>query len=224
MIVEHQLPIRAAASAIYSCAQSILSAPESKRLRPKFLSDGKVQLGNLLIFSEKQYYRLIVKGLGIPKLRSLFLSPVQSIRLILSLAKVGQLYKSKDVKVTAPIQLKASLEAICTYLNLHSYSSKIFKSEQGFKILIGISNTETNFLINYTKQSEWKVYIAENQQSESATLLFKNIKIAQDAALGRLNSWISLTNGNVVVAGRIPLIDKFGYVARLVQKEVPMPR
>jgi hypothetical protein len=224
MIVEHHLPIRAAASAIYSCAQSILSAPESKRLRPKFLSDGKVQLGNLLIFSEKQYHRLIVKGLGIPKLWSLFLSPVQSIRLILSLVKVGQLYKSKDVKVTAPIQLKASLEAICTYLNLHSYSSEIFKPEQGFKILIGISNTETNFLINYEKQSGWKVYFAENQQLEAASLLFKNIKIAQDAALGRLNSWISLTNGNVIVAGRIPLIDKFGYVARLVQKEVPMPR
>ena len=224
MIVENHLPIRAAASAIYSCAQSILSAPESKRLRPKFLSDGKVQLGNLLIFSEKQYYRLIVKGLGIPKLRSLLFSPVQSIRLILSLAKVGQLYKSRDVKVNAPIQLKASLEAICTYLNLHSYSSKIFKPEQGFSFLIGISNTETNFLIYYEKQSGWKVYFAENQQSESASLLFKNIKIAQDAALGRLNSWISLTNGNVIVAGRIPLIDKFGYVARLVQKEVPMPR
>ena len=224
MIVEHQLPIRAAASAIYSCAQSILSAPESKRLRPKFLSDGKVQLGNLLIFSEKQYHRLIVKGLGTPKLRNLFLSPVQSIRLILSLVKVGQLYKSRDVKVTAPIQLKASLEAICTYLNLHSYSSEIFKSEQGYKILIGISNTETNFLINYEKQSGWKVYFAGNQQAESASLLFKNIRVAQDAALGRLSSWISLTNGNVVVAGRIPLIDKFGYVARLVQKEVPMPR
>ena len=224
MIVDNQLPLRAAASAIYSCAQSILSAPESKRLRPKFLSDGKVQLGNLLIFSEKQYYRLIVKGLGIPQLRNLFLSPIQSIRLFLSLAKVGKLYKSQDVKVTAPIQLKASLEAICTYLNLHSYSSEIFKSEQGFKILIGISNTETNFFINYEKQSGWKVCFAENQQSESASLLFKNIKIAQDAALGRLNSWICLTNGNVIVAGRIPLIDKFGYVARLVQKEVPMPR
>ena len=183
-----------------------------------------MQLGNLLIFSEKQYHRLIVKGLGTPKLRNLFLSPVQSIRLILSLVKVGQLYKSRDVKVTAPIQLKASLEAICTYLNLHSYSSEIFKSEQRYKIVIGISNTETNFLINYEKQSGWKVYFAENQQSESASLLFKNIKIAQDAALGRLNSWISLTNGNVIVAGRIPLIDKFGYVARLVQKEVPMPR
>jgi hypothetical protein len=224
MIVEHQLPVRAAASAIYSCAQSILAAPDAKRLRPKFLSDGKVQLGNLLIFSEKQYYRLIVKGLGFPQLRSLFLSPVQSIQLILSLAKVGQLYKSKDEKVTAPIQLKASLEAICTYLNLHLYSSKIFKSEQDFSLLIGISNTETNFLIHYEKQGGWKVYFAKNQQAESASLLFKNVKIAQDAALGRLNSWISLTNGNVIVAGRIPLIDKFGYVARLVQKEVPMPR
>ena len=76
MIVDNQLPLRAAASAIYSCAQSILAVPEAKRLRPMFLSDGKVQLGNLLIFSEKQYHRLIVKGLGIPQLRNLFLSPI----------------------------------------------------------------------------------------------------------------------------------------------------
>jgi len=223
MIVENQLPLRAAASAIYSCAQSILADSDAKRLRPKFLSSGEVELGNLLIFSQEQYYRLISRGLGIPQIRNLFLSPIQSIRLILSLWRVAQLYKSKDLKVSSPIQLKASLEAICTYLNLHPYSSKIFKPEQGFSILIGISNTETNFLICYEQQNGWKVYFLENQQSASASLLFKDIKIAQDAALGRLNSWISLTNGNIVVAGRVPLIDKFGYVARLVQKEVPIP-
>ena len=224
MIVDNLLPLRAAASAIYSCAQSILSAPESKRLRPKFLSDGKVQLGNLLIFSEKQYYRLIEKGLGIPQLRNLFLSPIQSIRLFLSLAKVGKLYKSKEVEVVAPIQLKASLEAICIYLNHHSYASKIFKPEQGFRLLIGISNAGTKFLIYYKENNGWKVDFTENKLQESACLLFKDIKVAQDATLGRLNSWISLTNGNIVVSGRIPLMDKFGYVARLVQKEVPMPR
>lgn len=223
MIAENQIPLLAASSAIYSCAQSILADPDAKRLRPKFLSSGEVELGNLLIFSEEQYHRLISRGLGVPRLRNLFLSPVQSIRLILSLANVGKLYKSKDLKVTAPIQLKASLEAICTYLNHHSYSSTIFKPEQGFSFLIGISSTETNFLIYYEQQSGWKVYFVKNQQSASASLLFKDIKIAQDAALGRLNSWISLTNGDIVVAGRVPLIDKFGYVARLVQKEVPIP-
>jgi hypothetical protein len=224
MIVENQLPLRAAASAIYSCAQSILAASDAKRLRTKFLPGGEVELGNLLIFSEKQYYKLISRGFGVPRLMNLFLSPVQSIRLILSLAKVGKLYKSKDLKAAAPIQLKASLEAICTYLNHNSYSSKIFKVEERFCLLIGISNTETNFLIYYENQGGWKVYLAENQQPESASLLFKDIKIAQDAAVGRLNSWLSLTNGNILVAGRIPLIDKFGYVARLVQKEVPLPR
>lgn len=224
MTIKTELPLRAASSAIYSCAQSILAAPDAKRLRPKFLPGGEVELGNLLIFSKNQYYRLISRGLGVPRLRNLFLSPIQSIRSILSLAKVGKLYKSKDLKVIAPIQLKASLEAICTYLNHHSYSSKIFKPEQGFSFLIGISNTETKFLICYKTHCGWKVYLSWNQQSESASLLFKDIKTAQDAAVGCLNSWISLTNGNIVVAGRIPLIDKFGYVARLVQKEVPLPR
>ena len=166
MKTKTELPLRAAASAIYSCAQSILSAPESKRLRPKFLSDGKVQLGNLLIFSEKQYYRLIVKGLGIPQLRNLFLSPIQSIRLFLSLAKVGKLYKSKEVELVAPIQLKASLEAICIYLNHHSYASKIFKPERGFRFLIGISNAGTKFLIYFKENNGWKVDFTENKLQE----------------------------------------------------------
>ena len=68
-------------------------------------------------------------------------------------------------------------------------------------------------------------YILQKISNQSQQVYFsKTSTIAQDAALGRLNSWISLINGNVIVAGRIPLIDKFGYVARLVQKEVPMPR
>lgn len=224
MISQDQLPLMAAASAIYSCAQSVLSAPDAKRLRPKFLPGGEVELGNLLIFNEEQYYRLILRGLGIPQLRNLFLSPIQSIRLFLSLAKVGKLYKSKEVEVVVPIQLKASLEAICIYLNHHSYASKIFKPEQGFRFLIGIPNAGTKFLIYYKEKNGWKVDFTENKLPESACLLFKDIKVAQDATLGRLNSLISLTNGNIVVSGRIPLMDKFGYVARLVQKEVPMPR
>ena len=224
MKTKRELPLRAAASAVYSCAQSILAAPDAKRLRANFLPSGEIELGNLLIFTREQYHRLVSRGVGIPRLGKLFLSPVQSIRLILSLAKVGKLYKSQDVKVTAPIQLKASLEAICTYLNHHWYASKIFKPEQAFNFLIGISNTEINFWIQYEKMSGWKVYLSGNQQSESSSLLFKDFKVAQDAALGRLNSWISLTNGNIIVAGRITLMDKFGYVARLVQKEVPIPK
>ena len=120
MKIKTELPLRAAASAIYSCAQSILAAPDAKMLRPKFLSSGEIELGNLLIFSREQYHRLIIKGLGIPKLRKLFLSPVQSIRLILSLAKVGQLYKSQDVRATAPIQLKASFGS-----DLHLFESPL---------------------------------------------------------------------------------------------------
>jgi hypothetical protein len=50
------------------------------------------------------------------------------------------------------------------------------------------------------------------------------LQIAYLSALGQTNHLTDPVTGKFVLAGRIPLIEKFGFVSRLAFNDLPMPK
>ena len=214
----------AAAHSIYACGRMHLPPSSVQLLLPQLLTNDEISLGGIVYFKKEQFCRLIESGFAIPRIGKIFISPLKTFRVFAALFKVGRLYNSQNTNVSAPILLRGSLEAICIYMNYHEEASKIFEPESKNSLEIKILETFTNFLIDHKQNVGWSVAMGPNTDTSSAKLSFKNTEIAHQAAIGSLDSWIAITNGDIQLAGRIPMLDKFGYVARIAQYEVPSPK
>jgi len=69
----------------------------------------------------------------------------------------------------------------------------------------------------------WKCTSEKPDTEPSVVLDFKNLGSAIRGACGQIDPLADPVLGNIMVAGRIPLLDKFGFVARIVSREVPSP-
>ena len=119
--------------------------------------------------------------------------------------------------------LNGSLEAICCYLNHHLVAKKAFDDESSRTLTFEIKGMQRKWLIKMDGSNGWQVGACSSLDRASACLAFNDIEVAKNAALGALDSWLSLTNAEIILSGRIPLLDKFGYVSRIAQNEVPRP-
>ena len=224
MFEAKRIPSFAAASSIYACANVLFSQKNAELLKPRLLPNYEISMGGRLVFSDRQFLCLLENGLGIPKLRGILISPYQSLQVISYLWRVGRLYKSNNRKDQASLLMGASLTAICTYMNMHGKACRIFKNEKEHTLLINILNTETKYFISYDLEKGGTVKNTNKEVHASANLIFKNEDTARKAALGQLDFWIASASGDIVLAGLIPMLDKFGYVARIAQREIPLPR
>ena len=225
MIVnESRLPVWAGAQSIYGCALNLFPARTAQCLYPRLLPDNEILLGKALVFSDHQFLNLLKHGLGMPRVVTFLLSPYHSACTLVHLFKIGRLYKKNHSKASCFVQLGGSLAAICTYMNYQKKACTIFEPEKKYNLLVGISGSEKKYLLCHRDNTGWTVEPTEEKFSASASLSFKNHGIARKASLGQLDSWLALTQGEVLLAGHIPMLDKFGYVARIAQREIPLPR
>jgi len=219
----NKLAIWAAARSIYGCALECMSTRHANSLQPKFQPIGRISLGPALSFYPTSFRKLIEGGIGLPKLDGVFFSPLNSFFSLINLAKVGKTFRSgfRDHEISGIFQ--GSLEAICVYMNHHPIAAKAFESEETHSIAFRIHGLDKWWLIENDKCKGWYSRPSNSQFVASASLTFKNPHAARSASLGQLNNWLGITRGEIILSGRIPLLDKFGYVARIAQREVPRP-
>ncbi len=225
MIEESRLPILAAARSIHASASMLFPKKDVQSfLVPQLLSKNRISIGGTLIFSDHQFSNIVQNGFGIPKIKNVMISPLRSSLSIFILWKFGKFYKSEKKTSQGFAYLFGSLEAICTYLNNHSKIGKIFDSEKNCRLLVNIAGAKSNFLISYESKNGWSVNFIEEKISATASLTFKNHETAREASLGSLDPWLALATGDILLAGRIPMLDKFGYISRMVRNEIPYPK
>ena len=223
LITSKTLPLWAAACSIYGCGVECLSAKNSQSLIPRILPSGEFSFGTSLIFSPESFVKVIEGGFAFPKVRHFLAAPTSTFRSIINLARVGKAYRSaSQIKEVYGI-LNGSLEAICSYLNHHLVAKKTFDEETLNTLAFEIKGMKRKWLIKMDDSKVWQVGACTSLHRASACLTFKDIEVAKNASLGALDSWLSLTNAEMILSGRIPLFDKFGYVSRIAQKEVPRP-
>ncbi len=223
LITSKTLPLWAAARSIYGCGVECLSAKNSQSLVPRILPSGEFSFGTSLIFSPKSFVKVIEGGFALPKIRYFLTAPTGTFRSVINLARVGKVYRSPSQIKEIHGMLNGSLEAICCYLNHHLVAKKAFHDESSRTLTFEIKGMQRKWLIKMDGSNGWQVGACSSLDRASACLAFNDIEVAKNAALGALDSWLSLTNAEIILSGRIPLLDKFGYVSRIAQNEVPRP-
>ena len=223
LITSKTLPLWAAARSIYGCAVECLTVKKSQSLIPRILPSGEFSFGTSLIFSPDSFVKVIEDGFALPQMRYFLSAPMSTFRSVINLARVGNAYRSASQMKEIYGILNGSLEAICSYLNHHLVAKKTFDEETLNTLTFEIKGMKRKWLIKMDDSNGWHVVACSSLQHASACLTFKDIEVAKNAALGALDSWLSLTNAEIILSGRIPLLDKFGYVSRIAQKEVPRP-
>jgi len=223
MIDKSRLSTWAAAQAIYAFGEKLFPKGFSECLKPQLLPNHKVLFGNSVVFSDKQFIQLIERRFGFPSLTSCIMRPRRTLQVLYGFWQIGLRFNSHACVSDAPKLLYASLQAICVYLNNHEHASKVFRDEKNGSLLVRVRESGKGFYIFNHHEFGWTVSSASTNTASSATLEFQNEDVSIQASLGLIDSWAGITGGNIHLSGRIPMLDKFGYVARMVQRELPRP-
>ena len=224
MVEQERLPVLAAAQSIYAFGCQLLPEKLSACLKPKLLPHHQISFGESLVFKDGQLIQLIEHKFGFPKLSSFLWKPHKSLQALMGFWKIGQHFHAKATSTDVPYLIYSSLIAICVYLNHHQTASRVFVDEKANSLLVRVRERDEGFYISYDPKSGWGVSSVHGHKLATAGLEFKNEDVAIQASLGLMNSWVGITDGSIQLSGRIPMLDKFGYVARMVQRSIPRPK
>ena len=178
---------------------------------------------NNLVFSNENLVRIAAGKLAIPRISCLLRNPIKSLGAIATLIKIRSVYLQKNHTMEqVRILMLAGLETTVCYLNFHSYSKSIMTDESG-KIdfylkdrFLGSVACSTNNL--------WQTIDRNTHEEPSMIVTFKDLITAYRGALGKIDPLVDAAEKNVLIRGRIPLIEKFSYISRIAMKEVPIPK
>jgi hypothetical protein len=224
MVDQERLPVLAAAQSIYAFGAQLLPEKLSECLKPKLLPHHQISFGESLVFKDGQLIQLIEHKFGLPKLSSFLWKPRKSLQALFAFWKIGRHFHTRASSADVPNLLYSSLIAICVYLNHHETASRVFADEKANSLLVRVRERDEGFYISYHQESGWCVTSVHGHRLATAGLEFKNEHVAIQASLGLMNSWVGITDGRILLSGRIPMLDKFGYVARMVQRSIPRPK
>jgi len=198
--------------------------PAVQLLSARIITNSTIGLtfGNEIVFTNQNLLHSAKNGFAIPKIIPLCRNPMISFRGIKTLFEIKKLYNGNLDRKKVNILFRAGLEATSCYLNYHPDAKKLMNNEEG---TIDFYLEETYFLgrISKLKNSQWTCNSANSHEDSSVILNFKDLKSAIRGTRGQINPLADPALGNIKVRGRIPLLDKFGFVARLTSREVPSP-
>jgi len=224
MVDQERLPVLASAQSIYAFGNQLLPKKLSEWVKPKLLPNHQISFGESLVFKDGQLIQLIEHKFVLPKLSSFLWKPRKSLQSLLGFWKIGRHFHAKASSTDAANLIYSSLIAICVYLNHHRKASRVFIDEKANSILVRVRERDEGFYISYDPESGWGVISVHGHTLATAGLEFQNEEVAVQASLGLINSWVGITDGRIHLFGRIPMLDKFGYVARMVQRSIPRPK
>jgi len=220
-----QLPAWAVARSLEAMSVEIQRhKPNFYKLSARILTNSKISLtaGDEIVFDNDNLLHAVRQGFALPEIIPLCIHPIVSYKGIRALMEIKDLYNQSPGKQDVKIFFQAGLEATACYLNHHPSVQDLMRDEKG---TIDCYLQEKIFLGRIFRSNEdvWKCTSEKPDTDPSVVLDFKNLGSAIRGACGQIDPLADPALGNIMVAGRIPLLDKFGFVARIVSREVPSP-
>ncbi|MEC8419641.1 MAG: hypothetical protein VXZ32_00815 [Verrucomicrobiota bacterium] len=123
------------------------------------------------------------------------------------------LRKESDSREHFELLLMVGLEATACYLN---YSDKFNQSgEHGcIQFLLGADEDEIGYIIRNAK-GLWKAHLGKASGFPNAKLLFSSASVGIQVCKGFIDSKEAISQGDIMMKGRIPLLDFFGYASKI---------
>ena len=70
----------------------------------------------------------------------------------------------------------------------------------------------------------WELASSARDLPPSVSVKFRNLETVFRAAIGKIDPLVDPAENNINVQGKIPLLEKFGYISRLSMRNIPIPR
>jgi len=203
--------------------QLCFGTKKEQRLFPSFASDDTIRFGNSgLSFKDAKLMKVTSGEFALPCLSNFLASPFSAFLAIKSLIRVGQIhrYNWNDPNYTKVV-LAAALEATVNYINYSPACRILFEDYE--EASIGFSSLKEGvFLVVSKAESDlWKLEHEVHSVDLNATLVFRSDESIFSTAVGEIDHMVAVGNGEIQLLGNIPLLEKFGYVSRIVRKELP---
>jgi hypothetical protein len=221
----NRLRIWAAAQSIYRTMEFLFPDASLEKFKPSLLTNDGISFGaSGLLFSDGAFIKALRGGFALPDLKRILCQPGHSVQCLKRLMQVKSLHSFCNGTREVRSLLAGSIEAILTYANLHPYSKSLLTVPQYSTIRIGIVNSPTQLLMYFDSLGSWNLKEDKGKRTATCYLEFKNNEVARLASLGQLDPWHAVAMGSVRVGGQLPILEKFGYISRIVQREVPRPQ
>ena len=195
-------------------------------LEPKLMDRNKISLSKNggLIFTDANLMKMSEKGFAYPVLSSIVSYPVLAFKTFRVLKKIEALYRQESPNIDqVKILMRSGLEASVTYANHHHQSRMLMEEEKGM-IIFSVEEFGVIGWVRRNKMGIWETGSENFNQDASVYMNFKNLNLALDGTLGKLNHMVEPAIGNIFIRGRLPLLEKFGFVSRTALREIPLPR
>lgn len=198
----------------------------TQQLEPLLLSGDRISIGkNGLVFKQDSLLRAIKSGFSMPELFPMLMNPFSAIKAIITLKRISRFYDPNlNLRESLPVILRAGLETVTVYLNHHSRFNDMFSDFSDELITFNLAGSEP---IGWLRRSTEGLFTAGSEPAvgnPSVELTFLNKEIAFEGLLRGIDQLGATASGEMMIQGRLPLMDKIGYVSRIAQKEVPQPR
>lgn len=217
----------ALARSIFGANQAICECNDiANCFSPKFPFDGLISLSSNggLQFSYLSLEKLVGQGFALPKVKPFFISPFLCFKSVVALLKIKPLYDQIHPSFNqVRAVFRASVEATLAYANHYSPARKILEGEKG-RISFMIDGLGEILNVGQNQNGLWAVIETSTDEKASVILSFLDLEYALLSALGKTNHLTDPVVGKFTLNGRIPLIEKFGFVSRLALNDLPMPK
>ena len=216
----------AAARSIFG-ASSVMKERDGKSqiLEPRLLSSDRIAIGSKgLIFKDNSLLKAIERGFSMPELFPLLSNPSSAVKAITTLKRMSRFYDPrKGASENLSVILRAGLETLVVYLNHHPTFHGLFSDFSEELIIFNLSGSGPLGWLSRSSEGVFKAGTERLHGTPSVALTFMNQGIAFEGLLRGIDQLGSTASGEVMIQGRLPLMDKIGYVSRIAQREVPVP-
>ena len=192
---------------------------------PKLLDAEKVSLCSKhnLVFKDYNLFKAVNTGFALPQISSCWKFPVLSVKLLYILTEMRKLYFLENLSLEhLSLLFEVNMKAYSIYATHHISAKGIFNEVHGL-ICFKIANSYVLGWLLRKCNGVWEYGLGEPLEEPSVVIVFKDIELARKGILGKLDHMLDPVFGGVSIFGRIPLADRFGYVARMIYQDLPSP-
>ena len=226
-ITEERIVPWAAARSIFGASVAMNDFHEnSPKLIPELLPDGRIAIGKKgLVFKDASLLQAIETGFSMPEFFPMLKNPLSAFETITTLKKIARLYGRNRTGLENLVAIfRAGLESLAVFANHDPSSRELLSGDSEELVVFKLADSEPLGWLHRSASGVFSIGSVPVEGKPSVVLTFSSPQVAFDAVLHGIDQLGAPAKGEVEIQGKIPLMDKLGYVSRIALGKVPMPR
>ena len=207
------------ASSLEFCSRN----PKAKLLGVELLPNQLISLGGSgLCFKDKNLIKAVTTGFAFPQIFKLLANLKNGYESIVTLLRIQKILACKvDSPEKLALGLRAGIATTAAFANYDPPSIALLSDFENDVIEFKVERYDLSFFLFRLEGSLWKVNSSNPIERSSAILSFNSPLIATQAISGFFDHLAGVGLGHASVSGNIPLLDKIGYISRMINRKLP---